>query len=477
MKKKEQDDTSLNGVELHPDATASRGAGATEKAIIALLDTAKEPLSPKAIALELKLKHNTIKSSLRRLAQKHILQCDASGYYFLPRKNIMQDLEKDLLFNGQKGSLPKAHDIQILFKPVNYRKALSQYPETGKFFNGFKYELEGGVGGMEPAQSWVQQPLIPRCPNTSSLPLPLLTSDSPSDSFSQEHYLNRFFNPMDPASLYQLWDRKKAQTIDGGFQEVFKMPEYRLTVQFYGTGTIKLTIHNTEHPFDAIQFREFLSMLDGIFIGRTGISFKDIGIFFYVDQVHFNSDVLGDRQYQGMSKMNLTCQVMDDFLMRIYEKVLGKDLYIRQEYCQTKGNIEDHNLNSMLALLMGGVNPAITTAQIFKTSKDQGQIVDVVKALQGQMRAQMKFQEAQGKQIEALAQMIRGMAAPPCPPPVTTSPSPPVTDAPSNARKAHSSAPRLEDYLGQVRCPRCKRAMQQTPQGYVCPGCGSGVSA
>ena len=367
---------------LKPDVTDSSNPPPNElpaeDAILKVLDTADTPLEPKIIALRARLNHNTVKVTLRRLLRKHRIERDVTGY-ILPCNSVEASLSTELMVSTTKASLPKVHDIHLTFKPEDYRNAIKERKEAQQLFSKMEYEN----GHREPDESELQHPEIPSYKNIPSLSIPCLGSD----------VLDRFFNPFDEMSIYQLWssDTKRTQDIKGGFQERFDLRSYKLIVQIYGTGTIKVVISNSENPFGAIEFRECLASIEGIFHAKTGISFLDISPFFFFEKVHFNSDVLGKREFSGMTRLSCTVQQFDSWLYRVYEKVLGDELMIRSESCLEQGNFKDHNMNAMIALLNGGVNPQLVNAQIFKQSRDQQDLANTVQRLQRAVHEQYQM--------------------------------------------------------------------------------------
>ena len=292
---------------------------------------------------------------------KRLVDRDVTGYT-LPVTSFEQQMSKDLGISMQKASLPKIHDIHLIFKPENIKEA-HKCIETQGLFSKMEY-VENGRG---PDSEELHNPLIPSYQNKGS----------PSKHrLDLSDFLSKIFNPLDPSSIYQIWreDARKTLKINGGFQETFSLNDYLIIVQLFGTGTIKVIISNSEHPFGASELRQALSSIDALFVARTGVSFLDISSFFYFEKVHIGSDVMAEREFSGTTRLNCTIQQFDGWLYRTYEKILGDELYIRQEACLESGSIKDNNVNSMLAMLQGGITPNIVLAGLYKVQKDQEEL-------------------------------------------------------------------------------------------------------
>lgn len=367
---------------LKPDVTDSKGNLTAESSILRCLKVADTHLQPKIIANRSRIPYNTVKVTLRRLAQKNLVMQDGTGY-FLPQQSFEHYLEAELMREGQKESLPKIHDIHLTFRTENIRKVMS-HPEM---IESFQSKFEYAPTDREPDDKEFRNSLIDSYQNIASL--------------SEGSFLNRFFNPLDELSIYQMWRnlapyhqgrKSNFREIKGGIQETFDFITWKLIVQVYdSTGTIKVIFSNSEHPFDAIQFREALMAVNGVFAAKTGACFMDIAPFFYFEKVHFGNDLLGDREYSGTTRLNCTVKQLDDWLFRTYEKVLGDDLYIRNETCLERGSFEDHNLNAMLALIEGGTNPTLVTAQLYKTNRNQQDNASQIAQLSRQMEQLYKM--------------------------------------------------------------------------------------
>jgi hypothetical protein len=336
-----------NGLqELQPVATRPLPPLPLADRILSLLGKASEPMEPKHIALRLNENHNTIKSMLRRLAQKNLVVRETSGYA-LPSTSIEREIDSAVRKDEEKEALPRLHDLHLAFKRENLPKALSQHPEMAEFFRNKEYS-ESNRG---PASSKVQQTFIdgrndPPCP-----PSPLL-NQSP---------LERFFDPFDPMSVYQLWrsDETKPQT--WGYQERVELKTYSIIFMFYGTGTIKIIVSNSDHPFDYSDLVQCVNTIDGYFRARTGIWFQDIAPLFYLEKCHINTDENAGSQeeFSSMGRFNYTINDIQGYMARKYEKVIDGQPLIRSEVCHEHGNYDstpiDRAFESFRAASQGGV--------------------------------------------------------------------------------------------------------------------------
>lgn len=387
-------------------------SGEVEEKVLAYIGQVKYPIHPKQISCETGLNHDSVKTACRRLVAKSLIYRGPVGY-ILPKSGFEEDLEKQILFDGQKHSLPKVHDVHITFKRENLRKALAR-PELWHRGVQITYEPVDDVtdsnrgpagpdlaanagnpsGGRPstrhrgPAGAEFQQPYMPSCTTIARLS-------------EEKHHLERLFDPKDEMSFYRLWRAKGGpyRELKGGYQERLDFRTHKTFIQLYRTGTIKVVISNSEHPFDVNQWREALFAINGLFLSKMGVQFWDISNFFHVEKIHLNNDVVGDLELSGASKLSCTIKQFDDWLYRVYEKVLGDELVIRTESCLERGNFEDHNLNAMLALLQGNVTPTHVTAALFKTTKDREHDQD-------DMRRQQNEIHMIGKQVETLKGMF-----------------------------------------------------------------------
>jgi len=402
---------------LSPDVTSSRVAAPeppeekkrpsrTGKQIVYdFIKAQSTPVGPKFVALRTHLKVSSVKVYCRRLIQEGKIVRTPVGYT-LPVTSFEKDLEKRLMLDGQKHSLPKLHDIHLIFKPENIKLALKNpfiwHPTTNVFYDA----PERGPDSKK------LQSLDIHGDKTKAYPSGL------------PEYLARSFNTLDPDSIYQLWKVSKGnfKEINGGFQEQFDFHTYRLTFQLFGTGTIKVIIAASEHPLDLHQWRDTLTAINSLFLAKTGIEFFDISNFFHFERLHAGNDILaGSMDLAGATKLACTVRQFDDWLYRIYEKVLGDELFIRSEVCLENGNFAEHNLsayNGFLALMNGGVTPSLINAQLFATKRDSdGTAQDVIRQ-QNQIHGLVKVAESQShqlreqsSQIQELMKMVRQLAS------------------------------------------------------------------
>ncbi|HEY3420018.1 MAG TPA: hypothetical protein VGK23_05645 [Methanomassiliicoccales archaeon] len=332
------------------------------------------------IALRLGANHNTIKGTLRRLANKNLIVSDGTGY-ILPAASIERELIEKIRYDEQNDSLPRLHDLHLTFKPENIRTALGQHPELAQLFSDTDYQIEDRGPGIE-SYSNFNIPSYKKIPSLSSSPL-------------SSHFLERFFNPLDPASIYQLWQPgRHCREIKGGFQEKFDLRDYAIIIQVYSTGTIKIIISNSEHAFTAREFRDSLNTIDGIFSAKTGIRFLDISDFWFIEKCHFNSDIKGDTELAGTTRLNYTVKQLDDVLFRLYEKRIGDEVYLRSETCLEKGNYPDHNLNAFMALAMGGPPANVLMASQYRAKQETDQLFEAVKGIAASQRVMVQKVDA-----------------------------------------------------------------------------------
>jgi hypothetical protein len=313
-------------------------------------------MAPKEIAHNIGEKHGSVRVCIRRLYQRALVTKEGPNYS-IPQRSFEKELSQRLLINGQKESLPLLHDIHLCYRPENIKKFAKNPERVADLFHKISYELEDS----HPDGQELQNPYIHDNQKVPSLPQLSLT------------YIDDIFNPFHPNGIYQSWEPKKknSKKLSGGIQETFDFRTWKIIIMLYGTGTIKIIFSNSEHPFDAPAFNSALQALDGIFQSRTGILFSDIQSLFHIEMCHFNSDVIGTTQISGATRLNCTVQELDGWLMRTYEKILGDELYIRNEMCLIDGNYDEHNLNGFLALVQGGLQPTMVNAQIFQGSRER----------------------------------------------------------------------------------------------------------
>jgi len=284
------------------------------------------------------LNHNTVRSACRRLARRYAIVRNEEGYE-LPLDAFESELERQFHYNGQKDSLPRFHDIHLIFKPENIEKAMSK---QGRSLRTIPCLSDGGrviSKRWKASKRW-------RTPNARWKPL------------------------------------------KGGLQGRFDFDTHIVTVQVYTNGTVKVIMSNSEHPFDVIGLRECLAAVDGLFLSRTGFRFlgvSGISDFFYFEKVHFSTDILGDSELSGASRCNCTVRQFDGWLYRIYEKHLGDKLFLRSEKCLEKGNFEDHDFNSMLALMECVITPSVIAARLFKETRDHAELEKIVRRQQNEI--------------------------------------------------------------------------------------------
>ncbi len=368
------------------------------------MDKTTHPIEPKEIALGIKEKPSSVRVVLSRLYRKALVAKEGTNY-LIPRKGYEKELEKRLMLNGQKESLPLLHDIHLLFKMENIKKFSKDAERVSELYHNISYELKD----IPPDGQSLQNLHI-----DSNQTIPWVSEQSLT-------YIHDIFNPFHPDGIYQQWSpiKKNTRKLSGGIQETFDFKQWKLIIQLYGTGTIKIIFSNSEHPFDAQGFNTALQALEGIFQSRTNILFSDIQSLFYLDMVHINSDILGQTELSGASKINCTVQQLDGWLSRVYEKVLGDEVYIRNEMCMTQGSYEDTNLNGVLALLQGGVQPSIVNAQIYQGSREREtltnaniansrNITQLQKMIQAHIERQERINEQMMEAISLMTQAIKG---------------------------------------------------------------------
>ncbi len=185
------------------------------------------------------------------------------------------------------------------------------------------------------------------------------------------------------------------KNIKGGFQETIIFETWKLIVQFFETtGTIKVIFSNSQHPFDAIGLRNALHATDAVFAVKTGIHFFDIAAFFYIEKIHVGSDILKEREFSGVSRFNCTINQFDNFIFRIYEKVLGGQLYVRVEECHEGGTFKNDQINSLLSLVERQVTPTHNDLMIYELNDRVGTVEKDVTCLYGNC-SKLKRQFAQ----------------------------------------------------------------------------------
>lgn len=356
--------------------------------ITSLLLAARRPLLPAEIAQKLGMKKNNCRAVLSKLAQKNVVIKRGEGYT-LPRLEAEKIVESKIGIADRETALPKLHDIHLLFKPENIRKCLSQQKNLNTLFDG-ENDRDATNTGHGVAH---QQPLIHGNETIASLsPRPV---PDPHDNMLASKTISRLVNPLDGYHVSNVWPRDKTKDIKGGFQERFLIMNglCTVTIQIRYSGTIQIASGNSEYPFNSAEFVSFLNVLDGIFLARADISFREIAPFFYVDSVHINSDDdPSGKELSGASKLNITTNQLEEGLIRVYEKVLGGVPKVRTEF-QLKGNFEQHslgNLEPILATMFGGVNSAVSVGAALVANKSAKSASDDVQALAREARATNK---------------------------------------------------------------------------------------
>lgn len=329
---------------LQPDATVSGRPLTKKQQIFDFLKASDVHLSPSIIALRTRISIGTVKSALRRMAQANEVLQDETGY-FVAKNEFEQQLLKRLYIDGQRESLPKVHDIHLVFKVENLKQVLSR-PELAE---DLRSSFRNIMVDRGPDHTEQLNDLIPGCTDVPSLSLADLRE--------------QVLNPRSSSSVHQLWKGSirswhRIKDIKGGFQEVISFESWKLIVQIYtNTGTIKVIFSNSSHPFDAIGVRTAISETNGVFKARTGIQFTELAPIFYIEKIHIGSDVLKDREFSGAARFSCTIKQFDGWLFRTYEKVLGGQLYVRMEECREGGNFVDDHINALMAVVEGQTTP------------------------------------------------------------------------------------------------------------------------
>lgn len=366
------------------DVAPSRASTPTQgERLISLLLAARRPLLNNEIALKLGIKKNQVRSIISRLVRKKLVIKDGDGYT-LPKLKAENVLESKIGIIDREKRLPKLHNIHLLFKTENISKCLGQQKGLNTLFdeeNDRKVTAsargekgrKGSTYGNETVAS-LSSPVAPNACNN------LLASN----------IINRLTNPLDDYYIASVWPRARTRDIKGGFQEKFLIfTDCVVTIQLRHNGTIQIASGNSEHPFTSAEFVSFLNVLDGIFLARADISFREIAPFFFVDSVHINSDDdPAGREMSGASKLNITTNQLEEGLIRIYEKVLGGIPKVRTEF-QLNGNYQQHslgNLEPILATIFGGVDSTTSVAAALVANKSAQTASEDVRALARETR-------------------------------------------------------------------------------------------
>ena len=377
---------------LHPAAPDTRGAapervsrrkalpGEVRKKTLEYIKKCEVEVSPKLVASHTDLNYNAVKSACLRMARERLVVRTPVGYT-TPDRSAEEVLDKQLKIDGQVATLPKVHDIHMTFKRENVAKMLAR-PELWHGNVAVTYELQNPDRGPEtpkmqhlpPNQLSGEQVTRDRGPAAAKVHHAYIRRRATIASLSDDKFhLDRIFDPKDPASIYQLWRVQGGilKELKGGFQEELAFLTHKLILQFYRTGTIKVIVANSEHPFNAQQWQSAIQAIDGLYMSKTGVSFWDISNFFHLERLHLGNDVVGDESFSGVSRFCMTIQQFDSWLYRVYEKVLGKDNVIRTELCLDTGTIEDGSFKQAMAIFNAGVMPQHVSTGLFALLKDR----------------------------------------------------------------------------------------------------------
>jgi hypothetical protein len=405
---------------LHPHAPGSRGAvsesffrrraspGEVREKVLEYIKKSELEVWPKIIAHHTGLNFNAAKSACLRMAREGLIVRTVVGYT-TPDRSAEEALDRQLKVDGQVATLPKVHDVHMTFKRENVAKMLAR-PELWHGNVVVTHDLDDSDRG--PEQSKLQhlptnrptgkQVTRDRGPAEPKAHHAYIRRRATIASLSDDKFhLDRIFDPKDRASIYQLWRIQGGilKDLKGGFQEELDFITHKLILQFYRTGTIKVIIANSEHPFNAQQWQSALQAIDGLYMSKTGVSFWDISNFFHLERLHLGNDVIGDEGFSGMSRLCMTIQQFDKWLYRVYEKVLGPDHVIRTELCLNNGTIEDGSFHQAMALFQGGVIPQHVTTATWALLKDR-------KEDHKERRQQQDEIYREGKQIKGLREAL-----------------------------------------------------------------------
>jgi hypothetical protein len=355
-------------------------SGEVRKKVLEYITKSEVEVTPIFISFKTGLNYNAVKSACLRMARERLVVQTPVGYT-TPDRSVEEALDKQLKIDGQAATLPKVHDIHMTFKRENIAKMLAR-PELWHGNVAVTYELQDSDRGPDPSkmrhlspnQVSGEQVTRDRGPAEPKVQHAFIRRRATIASLSDDKFhLDRIFDPKDPASIYQLWKVQGGilKEIKGGYQEELDFLTHKLVLQFYRTGTIKVIIANSEHPFNAQQWQSAIQAIDGLYMSKTGVSFWDISNFFHLERVDLGNDVIGDQTFSGISRLCLTVQQFDSYLYRVYEKVLGKDNVIRTELCLNNGTIEDGSFKQAMAIFNAGVMPQHVGTGLFALMKDR----------------------------------------------------------------------------------------------------------
>jgi hypothetical protein len=318
--------------------------------ILSLLTASDIPLSPKTIASKLGANHGSVKKILTRLRDEKLILNEGTGYIHIRATSEAKRHDLEMLRSYEEVNRPLLHDIHLTFKP------------------------EESFGKSVQSDKTIPSLSIPCLDEHQKRILDATFGVSPANPLAP--YLNPV-NTMNPHTFYQIWNENKVEDIKGGIQEVIQSPRYRLTIQLFGTGTIKIIVANSETPFDLDGFRDFKHELNGVFLARTGVPFEAIQHLFYFESLHINRDKVVESR-TGLSNRNFTIQWMENWLLRVYEKEIDGKQVVRDEKVLVDGNYSDHSLNTMMAVMEGGWNPTLLTANDFAQMNSITKLTDMM---------------------------------------------------------------------------------------------------
>lgn len=377
---------------LHPHAPVSRRAvpepgsrrraslGEVREKTLEYIRKSEVEVTPKFISFKTGLNYNSVKSACLRMARERLVVRTPVGYT-TPDRSVEEALDKQLRIDGQAATLPKVHNIHMTFKRENLAKMLAR-PELWHGNVAVTYEFQDSDRGPDPPkmqhlppnQVSGEQVVRDRGPAEPKVQHAYIRRRATIASLSDDKFhLDRIFDPKDPASIYQLWGMQGGilKELKGGYQEELVFLTHKLILQFYRTGTIKVIIDNSEHPFNAQQWQSAIQTIDGLYMSKTGVSFWDISNFFHLERIDLGNDVAGVQRFAGVSRFCLTIQQFDSYLYRVYEKVLGPDNVIRTELCLQNGTIEDGSFKQAMAIFNAGVMPQHVGTGLFALMKDR----------------------------------------------------------------------------------------------------------
>ena len=86
---------------------------------------------------------------------------------------------------------------------------------------------------------------------------------------------------------------------------------------------------------------------------------------------NFYTDVISihGMEFSGVARTCCTIKQFDGYLLRTYEKILGNQLYVRNEACQEGGSYEDNEINSLLTAVDRQLVPTHTELVVHDLTK------------------------------------------------------------------------------------------------------------